>query len=353
MKLSGDPTLEKAEALLMMPDLFNFWLTGVKACEFSDATTTQFYDPRQRDWARPLLEKLSLPTHILQSVVQPGTVLGPLLPEIGEEAGLAEVPVIAPACHDTGSAVAAVPAKGEGFAYISSGTWSLMGVESPEPVISKDSLAFNFTNEGGVCGTFRLLKNIMGLWLVQECRAEWVRQGRTYTFAELTHMAAQAPEFKSLVDPNAGSFVAPGDMPARLARFCATTEQPVPVTPGEFVRCALESLALRYRQTLDEIERITGRSIQVLHLVGGGSQNDLLNQFTANAANRPVITGPVEATALGNIIGQGLATGQIRDLWEARSIIRNSFATREYLPADTPAWEQAYRRYRGLLQRPG
>jgi len=350
MRLSDDPILEKAEALLMMPDLFNFWLTGVKACEFSDATTTQFYDPRQRDWARSLLEKLGLPTHILQPVVQPGTVLGPLLSEIGEEAGLEEVPVIAPACHDTGSAVAAVPAKGEGFAYISSGTWSLMGVESPEPVISKDSLAFNFTNEGGVCGTFRLLKNIMGLWLVQECRRTWAQEGEELSYGEIAELAAKAPAFGPLVEPDSHDFLRPGDMPSRIRAFCARTGQKVPETKGEIIRSALESLALKYRWVLEKLEIMQGRSLQTIHIVGGGSQNQLLCQLAADATQRLVIAGPIEATAAGNILMQAIARGHIASLAEGREVVRRSFESATYEPGSAAGWDEAYAHFLAIRE---
>lgn len=350
MKLSGDPTLEKAEALLMMPDLFNFWLTGVKACEFSDATTTQFYDPRRRDWARPLLERLGLPTHILQPVIQPGTVLGPLLPEIGEETGLEGAPVIAPACHDTGSAVAAVPARGKDFAYISSGTWSLMGVESPEPVITKESLAFNFTNEGGVCGTFRLLKNIMGLWLVQECRRTWAQEGEELSYAQLTQLAAEAPAFGPLVEPDSHDFLRPGDMPARIRAFCARTGQKMPETKGEVVRCALESLALKYRWVLEKLEIMCGSRLGTIHIVGGGSQNQLLCQLAADATQRPVIAGPVEATAAGNVLMQAIARGHIASLAEGREIVRRSFEMATYEPSSAAGWDEAYARFLAIRE---
>ncbi len=350
MKLSGDPTLENAEALLMMPDLFNFWLTGVKACEFSDATTTQFYDPRKRDWARPLLEKLGLPTHILQPVVQPGTVLGPLLPEIAEETGLEEVPVIAPACHDTGSAVAAVPARGKDFAYISSGTWSLMGVESPEPVITKESLAFNFTNEGGVCGTFRLLKNIMGLWLVQECRRTWAQEGEELSYAQLTDLAAEAPAFGPLIEPDSHDFLRPGDMPSRIRAFCGRTGQKVPETKGEIIRCALESLALKYCWVLEKLEIMCGSRLGTIHVVGGGSQNRLLCQLTADATQRPVVAGPVEATAAGNILMQAIARGHIASLAEGREVIRRSFDLLTYEPGPAAGWDEAYARFLAIKE---
>jgi rhamnulokinase len=351
MKLSGDPTLDKAEALLMMPDLFNYWLTGVKACEFSDATTTQFYDPRRRDWARPLLERLGLPTHILQPVVQPGTVLGSLRADVGEETGLEAIPVIAPACHDTGSAVAGVPAKADGFAYISSGTWSLMGVESPRPVITKDSLAFNFTNEGGVCGTFRLLKNIMGLWLVQECRRTWAQEGKELSYAEITDLASQAPAFGPLIEPDSHDFLRPGDMPSRIRAFCTRTGQKPPETNGAVVRCALESLALKYRWVLEKLEIMQGKPLHTLHILGGGSQNQLLCQLAADATQRLVVAGPIEATAAGNILMQAIARGHIASLAEGRDVVRRSFELAIYEPGTSAGWDDAYARFLAIRER--
>jgi rhamnulokinase len=345
MKLGQDPTLDQAETLLMIPDLFNYWFTGVKVCEFSDATTTQFYNPRQRDWARPLLEKLGLPTHILQPVVQPGTVLGKLRPEFAEDTGLEGIPVIVPACHDTGSAVAAVPAQGQNFAYISSGTWSLMGVEANQPVISRDSLAFNFTNEGGVCGTFRLLKNIMGLWLVQECRRTWAQAGEELNYTQITEMATQSPAFGPLVEPDAHDFLRPSDMPAQIRAFCARTAQREPQTKGEIVRCALESLALKYRWVLEKLEIMQGHTLDAIHIVGGGSQNQLLCQLAADATQRPVVAGPVEATALGNMLMQALARGRIASLAEGREVVRRSCDVITYEPRSAAGWDDAYARF--------
>lgn len=348
MRRSGDPTLEAARTLLMMPDLFNYWLTGVKTCEFSDATTTQCFDPRAGDWARDLLGRLDLPTDIFQDVVAPGTVLGTLRAELADEVGVGQVPVIAPACHDTGSAVAAVPAEGEDFAYISSGTWSLMGVEVREPVITADSLAFNLTNEGGVCGTYRLLKNIMGLWLVQECRRTWAAEGREYSYDELTHLAAEAPAFGPLVDPDAHDFLRPGDMPARIRAFCERCGQPAPATHGEIVRSALESLALRYRWVLEKLEVMLGRRLNTIHIVGGGSQNRLLCQLAADATRRPVVAGPVEATAAGNVLMQALARGRLGTLDEVREVVRRSFDVVRYEPHAAEGWDEAYARFLAL-----
>jgi rhamnulokinase len=345
MKLNADPTLVQAETLLMIPDLFNFWFTGNKVCEFSDATTTQFYDPRQCSWAYSLLERLGLPTHILQSLAQPGSVIGPLRSEFAEDTGLDGTPVIAPACHDTGSAVAAVPARGDGFAYISSGTWSLMGVETTQPVVSADSLRYNFTNEGGVCGTFRLLKNIMGLWLVQECRRTWAQGGAELSYAEIVALASQAPAFGPLLEPDSHDFLRPGDMPSRIQEFCARTGQRLPETKGEIVRCALESLALKYRWVLEKLEIMLERRLPTIHIVGGGSQNQLLCQLAADATQRTVVAGPVEATAMGNILMQALARGRIASLAEGREVIRHSCEVTTYEPRSASGWDDAYARF--------
>ena len=345
MRRSGDATLDAARTFLMMPDLFNYWLTGVQACEFSDATTTQCFDPRAGTWARGLLGRLGLPTDIFREVVPPGTVIGDLRADLGEEVGLGRVPVIAPACHDTGSAVAAVPAEGEDFAYISSGTWSLMGVEVREPVITAESLAFNLTNEGGVCGTYRLLKNIMGLWLVQECRRTWAAEGQDLSYDDLTQLAAEVPAFGPLVDPDAHEFLRPGDMPARIRAFCARTGQRAPETRGEIVRTALESLACKYRWVLEKLETMLGRRLGVIHIVGGGSQNRLLCQLAADATRRPVVAGPVEATAAGNVLMQALARGRLGTLDEVREVVRRSFDVERYEPGAAAGWDEAYARF--------
>ncbi|MFO7918091.1 MAG: rhamnulokinase family protein [Anaerolineae bacterium] len=345
MKRVESPALEEAQTLLMMPDLFNYWLTGVKVCEFTDATTTQFYDPRRGDWAYTLLEAFDLPTEMLPEVVDPGTVLGPLDASIAEEVGLEGVSVIAPACHDTGSAVAAVPTEDEDYAYISSGTWSLMGVETPEPVINEESLRFNFTNEGGVCGTFRLLKNIMGLWLVQECRRTWAAEGKEFSYDELTEMAAEAPAFGPLVEPDSHDFLRPGDMPERIRAFCTRTGQDAPQSKGEIVRCALESLALKYRWCLARLERLLDKRLKTIHIVGGGSQNHLLCQLTADATQRPVVGGPIEATAIGNVLMQALAQGHIGSLSQGRAMVRRSFPLIEYEPRKETRWDEAYDRF--------
>src|SRR5262245_29333587 len=329
------PLLDLAEGIAWIPDLFNLFFTGVRVNEFSDVSTSQMYDPTQKTWAYGLLQQLGLPTRILGTVVPPGTVIGPLRASVAAETGMTPAQVVAPATHDTGSAVAAVPAAGgEPWAYISSGTWSLMGVELPRPLINEATLRYNFTNEGGVGGTTRLLKNIMGLWLVQECRRAWEKQGKTYTYDELARLAAAAPAVVSLVDPDDASFILPSSMPAALADFCRRTGQPAPEEPGAVVRCALESLALRYRWVLERLEELTGQSIRTIHIVGGGSQNALLCQLAADACDRLVLAGPVEATAIGNVLVQALGLGVLGNLADAREVVRRSFQPVSYQPHD-------------------
>ena len=349
MSIQESPLLQVAEMLLLMPDLFSFWLSGVKAAEFTIATTTQCYDPRARDWAWGLMEKLGLPTTILPKIVPPGAVLGPLLPDVAEETGAGRVPVIATAAHDTAAAVAAVPSAGDSYAFISSGTWSLMGVEVKEPIINEAAREANFTNEGGVEGTFRFLKNIAGLWLVQESKRTWAKKGVQLSYDQMAEMAAEAQPFKCIIDPDHPRFLLPGDVPARIGEYCKTTGQAQPQTRGEAVRTVLEGLALRYRWTIDRLEELTGRPLDTIHIVGGGCQNRLLCQFTADAAGRPVIAGPVEATAAGNVLVQAMAAGLIGSLADAREIVRNSFGLERYEPRDTAAWQDAYGRFQALV----
>ncbi len=344
--------LQTAEKLLTIPDLFNFWLTGVAVSEFTNATTLQFYDPRKKDWSTELLEKLGIPTHFLPPVVQPGTIIGNLRPNVAKKAGVTNVPVVAPACHDTGSAVAAIAGAGESV-YISSGTWSLEGTEVREPVINLESQRLNFTNEGGVCGTFRLLKNVMGLWLLQRCRRDWQLAGKNYTYPELMQMAQSGPHFRSLVDPDHPSFLHPESMLAAIADFCRATHQPVPEAPAEVARMVLESLALKYRFVLDRLEALTGRHFAEIHIVGGGAKNTLLNQFTAEASGRRVVAGPVEATALGNIGMQMLASGAVGSLEEVRRLIAHSFPAEVQEPQQSDQWEGAYTRFKQYCERAG
>ncbi|HPZ99847.1 MAG TPA: FGGY-family carbohydrate kinase, partial [Phycisphaerae bacterium] len=345
----ANATIDTAETLLMMPDLFNFWFTGRKCIEFSNATTTQAYNPKTNQWATDLINRLGVPTKIFPEIVASGTVLGPVRKDIAEELAIGNVPLIAPAQHDTGAAVAAVPAeRNKGWAFISSGTWSLMGMEVPAPIISDASFKYNFTNEGGVNGTYRFLKNIMGLWLVQECRRTWLRAGQEYSYAQLADMAGAAKPFVAVIDPDDPSFLAPGDMPSRIVAYCQKTGQQAPSTPGEFVRVCLESLAMTYRQTLRRIEECTGRKAEVIHIVGGGTQNKHLSQWAADATGCTVVCGPIEATAAGNIAVQAVATGVFKDIWEARDLIRRSFDVAVYQPVDTGRWEEPYKKFEQL-----
>ncbi len=345
--------LKQARLILGIGDAFNHWLCGVARFEESLASTTQLYDPRSRTWSRKLLAALGLPSAIFPQIVPSGTRLGPIRGDLATNTGLTGVEVVASCSHDTGAAVAAVPAQGDNWAYLSSGTWSLMGVELPRPIINEECLALNFTNEIGYGGSVRFLKNIIGLWLVQECRREWGRQGTDYDYPTLSSLAAKAPPFVSLINPADSRFISPGGMPGKIAAFCAEHGQPVPTTPGAYVRCALESLAMLYRRTLREIEKLTGRRIERLHIVGGGSQNDLLNRFTANALQIPIHTGPVEATAAGNILVQAIGLGQLRSLADARNVVRTSFDMGTVMPEDARAWEEAYERFERLMDASG
>ncbi len=347
---AASPMLDVAQTFLNMPDLLNFWLTGRKVSEFTIATTTQCYDPRAGDWAYGLIEALGIPPAIFGEIVPPGTVLGPLLSSVSGETGLDAVPVIAPATHDTGSAVAAVPMDPEDAIYLSSGTWSLMGVESKTPIINDDMLRWNLTNEGGVGGTFRILKNIMGLWLVQECRREWQRAGEEHGYGEMVDMAAAAPAFGPVIWPGDDSFLAPGDMTVRMAAFCERTGQTPPATKGEFLRCALESLALEYRWVAGCLDELTGKRLGTIHIIGGGAQNRLLNQLAADATGRTVVTGPIEATALGNVLVQAMALGHIGSISEGREVINASFDLETYEPQNTVVWDDVYARYVGLRE---
>ncbi|HSD28880.1 MAG TPA: rhamnulokinase family protein, partial [Vicinamibacteria bacterium] len=347
----GAAELAAAGRLLMMPDLFSYWLGGRTVNEYTIATTSQCFDTRAGDWARGLLEQLSLPAAIFGEVVSPGTVLGRLRAGIAEETGAGPLPVIAVGGHDTALAVAAIPARGRDFAYVSSGTWSLLGAEIEAPCITDASLAANFTNEGGVCGTIRFLKNLCGLWLVQECRRAWAKGGKADSYDDLAAMASAAPAFRSLVDVDRPDFAAPGDMPGRLQAFCRRTSQPVPETKGEIVRCALDSLALKYRYVLATLEGILGRRLEPLHVVGGGSRNRLLCQLAADATGRTVVAGPVEATAAGNVAMQAMALGELGSLGEARELVRRSFEIDTYEPRPAAAVEDAYARLVRMIGR--
>jgi rhamnulokinase len=318
--------------------------------EASLASTSQLYNPRTKDWSKNLLGALNLPEKLFGPIVPSGTRLGRLQQAVAADAGLPQIEVVASCSHDTGAAVAAVPARGEHWAYLSSGTWSLMGVESPEPIVTSQCRELNFTNEIGYGGSVRLLKNISGLWLVQECRREWAKSGQDYDYAALTKLAAEARPFASLINPADPRFLSPGDMPAKMALLCRETGQPAPPTPGAFVRCALESLALLYRRTLRQIEQLAGNRIQRLHIVGGGSKNTLLNQFAADALQLPVLAGPTESTALGNILVQAIALGHLPSLATARAVVRNSFEVTTVKPQAAGEWDKAFERFQTLLR---
>jgi rhamnulokinase len=341
MAESRDPALTRARHLLLMPDLVHHHLTGERTTEFTNATTTQCFDPRKDGWDHGLLEAAGVSPSLMQDVVEPGSIVGGLRPELGEVTGLGAIPVIAPATHDTASAVAAVPSRGEDWAYISSGTWSLMGLETRAPVITEPALDFNFTNEGGIAGTNRLLKNITGLWLVQRLRDELAPETE---YGELTERASSAPPLVSLVQPDDPRFLNPGSMAQAMAGFCSETSQPVPATTEAFVRCAFESLALRYRAVLGEIEELTGRRLNTIHVVGGGARNRLLNQMTADATERPVVAGPVEATVVGNLLAQALCLGLLDSHAEGRALVRRSFPVETFEPRETGPWAEAWER---------
>ena len=337
-KMSGNGALDRTWRLLHIPDLFNFWLTGEARSEISIASTSQFFNPATMTWATELLSRLSIATEMLGPLIVPGTTLG-------QTKDAPHVPVYAVAGHDTGSAVAAVPAQGgNNWCYISSGTWSLMGLELDAPVIDSRSLAANLTNEVGVAKSIRLLKNIAGLWLLQECRRAWIEEGREYSYEQLTDMAAQAAPFRASIDPDA--FLDPGGMPRQIAAHCRATGQEPPATHGEFARTILESLAMRYREVLENLESVAGRKVEVIHIVGGGSRNMVLNQFVADCTGRVVIAGPSECTAIGNILVQAMGAGELSGLKEIRGVVRQSFPPVTVEPHDTALWEEAYQRYR-------
>ncbi|MGI4787865.1 MAG: rhamnulokinase [Janthinobacterium lividum] len=340
--------LEQADQLLLIADYFHALFSGVSRAERSGASTTQLYNPTTREWSEELQTRFALPKNLFPPLVDSGTVLGPLKPEVAAETGLRGVQVIATCSHDTAAAVAAVPEEGDDWAYLSSGTWSLVGVELPEPLINAQVQAANFTNEIGYGGTVRFLKNIAGLWIVQECRRAWQAKGKDYTYDELIRMAESAPPFGSLLQPADARFLSPGGMPGKVREFCRSTGQEIPETPGQIIRCALESLALSYRETLEQIEALTGRSISRLHIVGGGSRNALLNQFAAGATGRDVLAGPVEATAIGNLLLQALTLGHLGTLADLRKTVLTSFPVQSYTPSDADAWQNAYTKFQQM-----
>jgi rhamnulokinase len=336
--------LRAAQRLLTIPDLLNYWLTGNAVSEFTNASTTQFANPVSRSWANELLERLELPSHLLAPIVEPGTIVGTLARRLAGDSSLRNTQVIAPATHDTGSAVAAISAR-DGVAFLSSGTWSLVGTEIDRPILSSEALRLNFTNEGGVAGTTRLLKNVMGMWMLQECRRTWLALGKSHEHIELLEMAARETPFLSLVDPDHESFLRPADMPAAIDAFCKSTGQPTPQSHGAYVRAILESLALKYRMAIRDLETLTGKPIVKIRVVGGGSKNRLLNQFTADATGKLVLAGPSEATAIGNAAMQILATGAASSLEEVRAIVDRSFPAEVFCPLEPERWNESAKRF--------
>ena len=335
---------ERTDCLLFMPDFIHWALCGSRVAEFTIASTSQCLNPLTRDWATGLLKKFGLPTRIFPDIVPPGADLGALRPDLAQRTGLGKVKVVAPPAHDTASAVAGVPTANTGkanWAYISSGTWSLMGAEVPQAALSDRAREINVTNEGGLDGTYRMLKNIMGLWLVQQCKRSFDARGRRFEYAELARLAGEATPLRSIVNPDDSRFFNTLDMPKAIQQFCKETKQPAPKTEGQLVRCAYESLALKYRQVMGWIEELTGTPIEVIHIVGGGSRSEILNQFTADACQRPVVAGPVEATALGNLLVQVRASGEISSLAEIREVVRKSSEVKTYQPGPAAAWEAA------------
>ena len=339
-----------AKEVLFMPDALSYLLTGKKVCEYTMASTSQMLNPRTREFDHDLLKKAGIPTNLFLPIVMPGAKIGYLTEELTKEFGFEGVPVVAVAGHDTGSAVAAVPAKNERFAYLSSGTWSLMGIEVKEPIISDASYQYNFTNEGGIEGTTRFLKNITGMWLLEECRKEWAKEGTEYSYPEIVKMAYEAPAFRSWVDPDHASFVTPQSMIKAIKEFCSATNQPVPDNNAAIIRLIFESLALKYRYVFTNLQKLAPFAIEKLHVIGGGAKNALLNQFTANSLNIEVVAGPSEATAIGNIMVQAKAMGAVDTLWDMREIIFNSVEIETFAPQNRDEWDKAYNQFINLIQ---
>ena len=350
MTNSKSPVLDVAKTFVTIPDLFNYWLSGEIANEFTNSTTTQCLDPHQRDWATPVLDAMNIPARLFGPITESGTRIGVLVPRVAEETGASGVQIVVPACHDTGSAVVAVPAQNQDFAWISSGTWSIMGAEAQEPTVNDKALEYNFTNEGGVFGTWRLSKNIMGLWLVQECKRTWAHRGEDLSYDEITRLASEAKPFLAIIDPDDNKFLHAGDMPERIQKYCADTHQAIPQTKGEIIRVALEAIALKYRWVLERLEELTGKHLDPIHIIGGGTKNRLLNQFAADSTCRTVVTGPVEATAIGNILMQAIGLQHLSSLTEARGIVRTSFTPEAYEPNKTTGWDEAYSRLQKAMK---
>ena len=340
----NNPQLKIAKDLLFIPDIFNYFLTGTKASEFTFATTSQLYNTRTGAWEKEIFTQLGVNPSIMQKVVPHGTIIGKVVAAIGNETGVGEIPMIAVGSHDTGSAVAACPLPNDNAVYISSGTWSLIGIETKAPIINEKTFKYNITNEGGICGTFRVLKNLTGLWLLQEYRREEAKT-QEFSYAELSSIGMSTPSINSVVDPNAPEFIKPASMAAAIADYCQKSGQTIPQSIGEYVRTILESLALTYRYTIGQLEEVSGRKIMQINVIGGGSQNQVLCQFTADATGLPVCAGPVEATAIGNLLVQAMALGKVKSHTELREIVARSFPLTVYQPQHTANWDEMYKHY--------
>ena len=350
MVLADSPLLKSAATYLMTADLFNYWLCGQKLCEFTNATTTQFFDPFKGDWCLPILEAFHIPVQIMPPIVPPAARLGVLERRLRDELGLPAVPIMAVGTHDTASAVSAVPALDDSYAFLSSGTWSLLGAEVKEPLISREGMDHNFSCYGGVGGAWLVWKNIQALWLLQECLRTWETGGQPYSIEHILDLAEKARPFGPLIDVDDRLFLTPGDLASRIVEYCRHTGQDVPAGPGEIVRCILESLAVKYRLTFANLQLVLGRKLSRIHIIGGGSRNSLLNRFTAGAAGVPVVAGPAEATSLGNVMAQLVAQGELGKPSEVRAVVRRSFDTVTYLPGDGAGWDEACGRFGALAK---
>jgi rhamnulokinase len=347
LKKNNSPLLKTAKDLLFLPDLLNYLFTGVKKAEFTIASTSQMLNPNTMTWAGELFDAFGAPLSLMQDIVLPGTVVGNISDTVAKETGIGKIPVVAVSSHDTAAAIAAVPAEGENWAYLSSGTWSLMGIETKKPLINKETLEMNFTNEGGVEGTFRFLKNIAGMWLLEQCRKDWGPKNHSYQ--GLVDMAKNEKPFQFFVDPDAPEFMNPENMVQAIKDYCVKTGQKTPESIGQVVRCIFDSLAMKYRKTLEFLKKVSPVPVEKLHIIGGGAKNTYLCQLTANATGMPVIAGPAEGTAIGNLLVQAMALGYLKSLAEIRRVVRNSIETTTCLPEDTEAWNKAYADYLKIL----
>lgn len=349
-KRENSQTLAVADKILFMPDLLAYMLTGRMVCEYTEASTSQLIDPDKKCFDTSLLESIGLNSNILLPIVMPGTAIGNLCKPLAEETGTGEIPVYAVAGHDTASAIAAIPATDDDFAYLSSGTWSLMGIESEEPVINEDSMQGCFTNEGGIDGTTCLLRNITGMWLLEQCRKEWEKAGRSYSYSEIVALANDAEPFRNLINPDDKCFANPTSMTTAIDEYCKRSGQPSPQNDAEYIRCIFESLALCYKETLATLRNLSPHPINRLHIIGGGSKNSLLNQFTANALGIPVLAGPSEATAIGNCMVQAMAAGLVNNRNEMRNIINRILPPQIFIPQNCDRWKEGYTKYKTIVK---